>query len=150
MKKIMGTAALAVLLTLNLGGLVEGKPYRPVSVNHPNYAVDIPDNVILPDTSMFELAGPPRKHPNDHNIIMLLYRDSIFGYFDDTTGEEIFPYMELIKKEEGGFHLITLAFINEEVKIEVYEDGGAFRGRASDRLEKFVSDKERLIRRVRQ
>ena len=57
--------------------------------------------------------------------------------------------MELIKKEEGSFHLITLAFINEEVEIEVYEDGGAFRGRASDRLEKFVSNKERLIRRVR-
>ena len=149
MKRTMSTAVMILLLALYLGGIVEGKPYRPVSINNPTYAADIPDYVILPDTSKLELAGPPRKHPNDHNIIMLLYRDSIFGYFDDTTGEEIFPYMELIKKEEGGFHLITLAFINEEVKIEVYEDGGAFRGRASDRLEKFVSDKERLIRRVR-
>ena len=138
-----------LLLALYLGGIVEGKPYRPVSINNPTYAADIPDYVILPDTSKLELAGPPRKHPNDHNLLMLLYRDSVFGYFDETTGEEIFPYMELIKKEEGGFHIITLAFINEEVKIEVYEDGGAFRGRASDRLEKFVSNKERLIRRVR-
>jgi hypothetical protein len=149
MKRTMSTAVMILLLALYLGGIVEGKPYRPVSINSPTYAADIPDHVILPDTSMLELAGPPRKHPNDRNIIMILYRDSVFGYFDDTTGEEIFPYMELIKKEEGGFHLITLAFINEEVKIEVYEDGGAFRGRASDRLEKFVSNKERLIRRVR-
>ncbi len=149
MKKTMSMAALVILLTLSLGRLVEGKPYRPVSINHPTYAADIPDYVILPDTRKLELAGPPRKHPNDHNIIMLLYRDSVFGYFDETTGEEIFPYMELIKKEGGDFHLITLAFINEEVKTEVYEDGGAFRGRASDRLEKFVSNKERLIRRVR-
>ena len=149
MKKTMNTAALVILFTLNLGGVVEGKPYRPVSINHPTYAADIPDYVILPDPSKLELAGPPRKHPNDHNIIMLLYRDSVFGYFDETSGEEIFPYMELIKKEGGGFHLITLSFINAEVKIEVYEDGGAFSGRASDRLDKFVSNKERLIRRVR-
>ena len=149
MKKKMSTAALVILLALNLGGLAEGKPFRPVSINNQTYAADIPDYVILPDTSKLELAGPPRKHPNDHNLLMLLYRDSLFEYFDETTGEEIFPYMELIKKEEGGFHLITLAFINEEVKIEVYEDGGAFRGRARDRLEKFVSNKERLIRRVR-
>ncbi len=149
MKRAMGIAAVVLLLALNWGGVVEGKTYRPVSIHNPNYAADIPDYVILPDTSKFELAGPPRKHPNDHNIIMILYRDSVFGYFDDTTGEEIFPYMELIKKEEGGFHLITLAFINEEVKIEVYEDGGALRGQASDRLEKFVSSKERLIRKVR-
>jgi len=149
MKKTMGIAALALLLALNWGGVAEGKPYRPKSIHNLNYAADIPDNVILPDSSKFELAGPPRKHPNDHNIIMILYRDSVFGYFDETTGEEIFPYMELIKKEEGVFHLITLAFINEEVKIEVYEDDGAFKGRASDRLIKFVSNKERLIRRVR-
>jgi len=151
MKRTMSKAGLVLVvsLTLGLGSLVEGKPYRPVSIHNPNYVADIPDNVILPDTSRFELAGPPRKHPHDPNLIMLLYRDSAFGYFDDTTSEEIFPYMELIKKEEGGFHLITLAFINEEVKIEVYEDGGAFRGRASDRLKKFVSNKERLIRRVR-
>lgn len=148
MEKAMTTAALVVLLTLNLGGLVEGKPYRPVSIHNPNYEAEIPDNVILPDANKFELAVPPRKHPNNPNLIMLLYRDPAFRYFDETSGEEIFPFMELIKKEGGVFHLITLAFINEEVKIEVYEDAGAMKGRASNRLEKFVSSRERLIRKV--
>jgi hypothetical protein len=149
MKRAMSAAVLVVLLMLSSGGLVEGKPYRPVSIHNPTYAADIPDNVILPDTSKLELAVPPRKHPNDPNLIMLLYRDLGFRYFDETSGEEIFPFMELIKKEEGGFHLVTLAFINEEVKIEVYEDAGAMKGHASDRLARFVSSKERLIRRVR-
>ncbi len=148
MKKTMRTAALVILLALNLGGLVEGKPYRPLSIHNPNYEADIPDNVILPDASKLELAVPPRKHPNDPNLIMLLYRDPAFRYFDETSGEEIFPLMELIKKEEGIFHLITLAFINEEVKIEVYEDAGAMKGRASDRLVIFVSNKQRLIRKI--
>ncbi len=150
MKKTMSKAGLVVVafLTLGLADLVEGKPYRPVSIHNPNYMADIPDSVILPDASRFELAGPPRKHPQDPNLMMLLYRDSAFGYFDETTGEEIFPYMELIKKEDGAFHLITLAFINEGVQIELYEDGGAFKGRASDRLNKFISNQERLIRKV--
>jgi len=148
MKKTMSKAALVILLTLSLGGWVEGKPYKPVSINNPDYTAEIPDNVILPDIRKLELAVPPRKSPNDPNLIMLLYKDSSFRYFDETNGEEIYPYMELIKKEEGVFHLITLAFINGEIQIEVYEDGGAFRGGASDRLDKFVSNKGLLIRRV--
>jgi hypothetical protein len=148
MEKTIIKVVVVIFLMLGLGSLVEGKPFRPVSINNPSYMAEIPDNVFLPDTSKFELAVPPRKHPNDPNLLMVLYRDSSSQYFDEVSGEEIFPYMELIKKEEGGFHLVTLAFINEEVKIEVYEDIGAFRGRASDRLEKFVSNKERLIRRV--
>ncbi len=151
MKKAVSKAGLVlvVFLALSSGSLVEGKPYRPASINNPNYVAEIPDNVILPDTGKFELAGPPRKHPNNPNLIMLLYRDSTFGYFDETSGEEIFPYMELLKKEDGGLHLVTLAFINEGAQIELYEDGGAFTGKASDRLNKFISKKERPIRRVR-
>jgi hypothetical protein len=141
----MGQAILYGFLILALIGWVEAKPYRAMSINNPNYKAEIPDSVILPDTSKFELAEPPRKHPNDPNLMMLLYQNPAFRYFEVTTDEEIFPFMELIKKEEGAFHLVTLAFINEEGKIEVYEDEGAFRGRAIDRLIKFPISKERRI-----
>jgi hypothetical protein len=141
----MGQAILYGFLILALIGWVEAKPYRAMSINNPNYKAEIPDSVILPDTSKFELAEPPRKHPNDPNLIMLLYQNPAFRYFDITTGEEIFPFMELIKKQEGAFHLVTLAFINEEGKIEVYEDEDAFKGRAIDRLIKFPISKERRI-----
>jgi hypothetical protein len=144
----MGQAILYGFLILALIGWVEAKPYRAMSINNPNYKAEIPDSVILPDTSKFELAEPPRKHPNDPNLIMLLYQDPAFQYFDVTTGEEIFPFMELIKKEEGVFHLVTLGFINEEGRIEVYEDAGAFKGRAIDKLDKFLSNNERPILRA--
>jgi len=146
--KRMGQAILYGFLILALIGWVEAKPYRPISINNPNYAAEIPDSVILPDTSKFQLAEPPRKHPNDPNLIMLLYQNPAFRYFDITTGEEIFPFMELIKKQEGAFHLVTLAFINEEGEIEVYEDAGAFKGRAIDKLDKFLTNKERQIRKA--
>jgi hypothetical protein len=41
-----------------------------------------------------------------------------------------------------------LAFINEETRIEVYEDAGAFKGRAIDKLDKFLSNNERPILRA--
>jgi len=148
MLRVVIQIIMAILLTMGLGSLAEGKPYRTLTINNPNYVADIPDNVILPDTRKFELAGPPRKHPHDPNLLMLLYRDPSYQYFDESSGEEVFPYMELIKKEEADFHLVTLAFINEEIQIEVYEDPGAFRGPACDRLEKFASKADRQIRRV--
>lgn len=148
MSRVMIQIIMAILLTMGVGSLVEGKSYRTLSINNPNYVADVPDNVILPDTRKFELVGPPRKHPNDANLLMLLYRDPAYQYFDESSGEEVFPYMELIKKEEADFHLVTLAFINEKIKIEVYEDPGAFGGPACDRLEKFESKADRQIRRV--
>ena len=148
MKKGMSQAIFYGLLILALNGSVEAKPYRPISINNPNYVAEIPDSVNLPDTSKFELAEPPRKHPNNPNLIMLLYQNPAFRFFDETSGEEIFPFMELIKKQEGAFHLVTLAFINEEGKIEVYEDEDAFKGRAIDKLVKFPINKERRILKV--
>jgi len=148
MLRIIIQIIMAILLTMGFGSLADSKPYRTLSINNPNYVADVPDNVILPDTRKFELAGPPRKHPNNPNLLMVLYRDTSYQYFDESSGEEVFPYMELIKREEADFHLVTLAFINEEIKLEVYEDHGAFRGPACDRLEKFESKEGRQIRRV--
>ncbi len=148
MKKTIIKSVLVSFTLLAVSGWAEGKSYRPVSIHNPDYLAEIPEYVTLPDTRKFELAVPPRKHPNDSNLLMVLYRDPAFQYFDETSGEEVFPYMELIKKQKGDFHLVTLAFINEELKIEVYEDAGAFGGRTSDRLEKFLSKNLRLIRKV--
>jgi hypothetical protein len=149
MEKMIIKSVLVAFLTLAVSGVVEGKSYRPISIHNSDYTVEIPANITLPDTSKLELAVSPRKNPHNPNLLMVLYLDPAFQYFDESSGEEVFPYMELIKKEKGDFHLVTLAFINEDLKIEVYEDRGAFGGRSSDRLEKFLTkEKERLIRKV--
>lgn len=140
---------MALILPISWGWVnsSHGKSFKPLSIPTPGYTVEIPDAVVLPDLSRFELAVPPRPHPNVPHFIMILYRDPSFRYFDEGNGEEIFPYMELLKKEEGVFHLITLAFINPEVQIEVYDDHGGFSGPAMGRLEKVIV-KQRPIRKV--
>ncbi len=148
MDKILFKSALIAFLIFAAAGLAEGKSYRPVSIHSPDYVAEVPENTILPDVSKFELAVPPRKHPNDPDLIMILYKDISFRYFDETNGEEIFPYMEVIKKEKGTFHLVTVSFINKELKIELYEDRSALAGQTSDRLEKYLIKEQRLIRKV--
>ncbi|MGD0625858.1 MAG: hypothetical protein ABSB32_14215 [Thermodesulfobacteriota bacterium] len=147
MKKIMILALLVVVLLLGLKDLGQAKPYRSLSILNPNYKVEIPDDVILPDTSQFELAVPPRHHPQNPDITMFLYQNPNFKYLDETSGEEIFPYLEVSKKEGKVNHLTTLAFINEEGQTEVYEDKGASGGPASDRLEK-AAIKQKPFRKV--
>jgi hypothetical protein len=147
MKRIMIPAMLVAVLVLGLNDLAQAKPYKPLSILNPNYTVEIPDDVILPDTSQFELAVPPRRHPQNPDITLYLYRDGNFQYFDETGREEIFPYLEVVKKEGRVNHLTTLAFINGEGKTEVYEDNGAAGGPPSGRLEK-VAIKQKPIRRV--
>lgn len=147
MKKIMILAMLVIVLVMGLRDSGQAKPYRSLSILNPNYTVEIPDDVILPDTSQFELAVPPRHHPQNPEITMFLYQDPNFKYLNETSGEEIFPYLEVTKKEGKARHLTTLAFINEEGQTEVYEDKAASGGPASDRLEK-VAIKQKPFRRV--
>jgi hypothetical protein len=147
MKKIMILAILLVVSALGLSDLGQAKPYKPLSIFNPNYTVEIPDDVILPDTSQFELAVPPRHHRQHPDITMFLYRDPNFQYLDETSGEEIFPYLEVIKKEGGVKHITTLAFINGDVKTEVYQDQGSSTGPPTGKLEKVVI-KQKTIRRV--
>jgi hypothetical protein len=145
-KRIMILAMLVVALGLGLSDLVQAKPYKPLSIFNPNYKVEIPDDAIVPDTSQFELAVPPRNHPQNPDMTLFLYRDPNFQYIDETNGEEIFPYLEVIKKEGKVNHLTTLAFVNGDVKTEVYEDKGSFDGPPTDRLEK-VTIKQKSIKR---
>ena len=148
MKKIMILATLVMLFVLGSSDLLQAKRYRPLSILNPDYTVEIPDDVILPDVSDLELAVAPRRHPQKPEITMYLFRDPNFQYFDEKSGEEIFPYLEVVKKEEGVKHLITLAFINKETKTEVYQDKGASGGGpAGGRLEK-TTIKQQSIRRV--
>ncbi len=136
MKKILILAMLVVVLVMGLRESGQAKPYRSLSILNPNYMVEIPDDVILPDTSQFELAVPPRHHPQNHDITMFLYQDPNFKYLSDPSGEEIFPYLEVTRKEGKVSHLTTLAFINEKGETEVYEDKAASDGQASGRLER--------------
>ncbi len=136
MKKILILAMLVVVLMMGLTDLGQAKPYRPLSILNPNYVVEIPDDVILPDTSQFELAVPPRHHPQNPDITMFLYQDPNSKYLSDPSGEEIFPYLEVTRKEGKVSYLTTLAFINEKGETEVYEDKAALAGQASGRLER--------------
>ncbi len=68
MKKILILATLVVVLVMGLRDLGQAKPYRSLSILNPNYTVEIPDDVILPDTSQFERAVPPRHHPQNPEI----------------------------------------------------------------------------------
>jgi hypothetical protein len=146
-KRIMILATLVVALGLGLTDLVQAKPYRPLSILSHNYTVEIPDDVVLPDTGQFELAVAPRHHPQNPDLTMFLYRDPKFKYFEEISSEEIFPYVEVVKEEGGVKHLITLAFINEELKTEVYKDKAASTGPPTDRLEE-VTIKQKSIRRI--
>ena len=147
MKKITILAVLVVVLVMGLRDSGQAKPYRSLSILNPNYTVEIPDDVILPDTSQFELAVPPRRHPQNPEITMFLYQDPNLKYLNETSGEEIFPYVEVTKKEGKVNHLTTLAFINEKGETEVFEDKAALAGQASGRLEK-VAIKQKPFRRV--
>jgi hypothetical protein len=146
-KRIMILATLVVALGLGLSGIVQAKQYRPLSILSKEYTAEIPDNVILPDTSQLELAVAPRHYPQNQDITMFLYRDPKFKYFEEISAEEIFPYVEVVKEERGIKHLITLAFINQELKTEVYKDKSAFSGSTSDRLEE-ITVKQKSIRRI--
>jgi hypothetical protein len=147
MKKLMILAMLVVALVMGLRDLGQAKPYKSLSILNPDYTVEIPDDVILPDTSQFEQAGPPRRHPQKPEITMVLYQDPNFKYLNETSREEIFPYMEVTKKEGKVSHLTTLAFINEKGEIEVYEDKAASGGTASGKLER-VAIKQMPLRKV--
>ena len=147
MKKIAISAMLVAVLVMGLRDLGEAKPYRSLSILNPNYTVEIPDDVILPDTSQFELAVPPRHHPQNPEITMFLYQDPNFKYVNDTSREEIFPYLEVTRKEGNVSHLTTLAFINEKGETEVYEDKAASGGTASGKLER-VAIKQMPFRKV--
>jgi len=147
MKKILILAMLAVVLVMGLRDSAQAKPYKSLSILNPNYTVEIPDDVILPDTSQFELAVPPRHHPQNPDITMFLYQDPNFKYLSEPSGDEIFPYVEVTRKQGKVNLLTTLAFINEKGETEVYEDKAASEGEASGRLEK-VAIKQKSIRRI--
>lgn len=147
MKKIIILALLVMGLVMGLRNSGQAKSYRSLSILNPNYTVEIPDDVILPDTSQFELAVPPRHHPQNPEITMFLYQDPNFKYLNETSGEEIFPYLEVTKKEGKVSHLTTLAFINAEGQTEVFEDMAASSGPASGRLER-VAIKQKPFRKV--
>jgi hypothetical protein len=147
MKRILILASVVVVLVMGLRDSVQAKPYRALSILNPNYTVEIPDDVVLPDTSQFELAVPPRHHPLNPDMTMFLYQDPNFKYLNETSREEIFPYVEVTKKAGKVNHLTTLAFINEKGETEVYEDKAASEGEPSGRLEK-VEIKQKPFRRI--
>jgi len=63
--------------------------------------------------------------------------------YRDRGGKLIYPYMEIIKKTaDGKIHLLTVSFINERLKIEVYKDRAAF-GDLRHRLMRMHFSKQR-------
>ncbi len=108
----------------------QAKPFLPLNI--PNYSIDIPDNVKVPDRGALVLREE-RVNPSDTRITMYMYGDPEYVYYRTDNNEMTYPYIEIIMSDEGRLYVLCVAFINQELEAEVYKNALVF-GSSIDKL----------------
>ena len=114
----------------------DAKPYKPL---YAEVVAEISDDVILPSyMDNLEQAFLFDELAQDGCVFKIsVYKKRGIRRLLP-SGKEIYSYIEVIKWEPNGFHLIRLSFIDDEGYRHDYADEEALRSPATDRLRKYV------------
>jgi len=115
----------SILFFILCGVMVEAKPYKPIT-GEGNYAVDIPDDVVLPfDPKRLILESTQFFQLSDEIVIVVIsYRDPNF-MFVSKAGDQLNPYIEIFRWiiAKGVINFCSFSFINSRGLLDVYVDG---------------------------
>ncbi len=135
---LMGVIFVTVVVS-NLFDFVNSsyaKTYLPLFAD---VVAEIPDDVMLPSyLDRLEQAYTQDGLAEDGSVLKFsVYREKGVLHLSP-NGEEIYPYIEIIKWEPNGLHLIYLSFIDKEGHQQLLIDEQALSNQATDILKKYI------------
>lgn len=114
---------ISLVLLFLMSSVSWAEPFSSLVI--PKYIIEIPAGCTIPDRSNLSQIYP-RIMPGDSSVWMYLFKDRNWKYYDKVTKEEIYPYMEIVKRDGDTKVLLVLAFINTSLEIEVYNNEAIF------------------------
>ncbi len=131
-----------ILSVLNILGMAElvnssyAKTYTPL---YAEVVAEIPDDVVLPSyMDKLEQAYMLDELAGDGSVLKISVYKEMETCRLSPEGEEIYPYIEVIKWESNGLHLIRLSFIDDEGHQQDFFDEKALMSPATDILRRYI------------